>query len=57
MPDPDWLQPPADEHEWLRLAEAAEFMGVSPRAMSYRARRGRLPFVSTQADDGSGVTI
>ena len=38
-------QPPDDEHEWLRLREAAQFMGVSTRAISTRARRGRLPFV------------
>jgi excisionase family DNA binding protein len=39
------VQPPDEEHVWLRTREAAEFMGVSQPAISQWARAGRLPFV------------
>jgi len=36
-------RPPDNEHEWLRVTEAARLLGVTPTAVHQRARRDRLP--------------
>lgn len=41
--------PPDEVHQWLRIKDAAQLMGVSRQAVAARARRGRLPSV---VDDG-----
>ncbi|GAB3267042.1 hypothetical protein GCM10027425_33660 [Alteromonas gracilis] len=41
--------PPDEVHQWLRIKDAAQLMGVSRQAVAARARRGRLPSI---VDDG-----